>query len=395
MARALRAVALCQTAQRMGRGERRGPGHARGGGRHPVEGSRRLRVTRLRVAFVALGAGCLLAGCAGAPSAAKRATAPSTTSTPSPSAVAATGPDCPLTGTPAPNGSVANRSALAVKIDNYPTARPQSGLTAADVVFEEPVEGGITRYVAVFQCHGTHFVGPVRSARNIDIGILGQLGHPLLVHVGGIQPVIDNIVASPIEDFELGNYTTSVVQHPGGRVAPYDTYTSTTAVWQMRSTANVPPQALFSYSPTVPAGTPAHSVSIPFSIYSPVVWKYDTKTRRYLRYYASSPDTLASGVQNSAANVVVQFVSVYYGPWVENSQGDLEVQANLSTNASGQAIVFRNGVEIPAQWSRSTLAQPTRFTTTSGAPVTMQTGDTWVELVPTTVHVSTTPSSGG
>ncbi len=288
-----------------------------------------------------------------------------------------------------------NRAALAVKVDNYPTARPQSGLTAADVVFEEPVEGGITRYVAVFQCHGTHTVGPVRSARNIDIGILGQLGHPLLVHVGGIQPVIDNILASPIDDFELGNYTTSVVQHPSGRVAPYDTYTSTTTVWQMRSTADVAPQPLFTYSSTVPAGTPAKSVSIPFSSYSPVVWKYDAKSRRYLRYYASSPDTLANGVQNSAANVIVQFISVYYGPWVENSQGALEVQANLSTHASGQAIVFRNGVGIPAQWSRATLAQPTQFTTTSGAPVAMQPGNTWVELVPTTVHVSTTPPSSG
>ena len=61
-------------------------------------------------------------------------------------------PPCPLTGLPAPNGSVPQRPAMAVKIDNYPAGRPQSGLDKADIVFEEPVEGGITRYAAVFQC---------------------------------------------------------------------------------------------------------------------------------------------------------------------------------------------------------------------------------------------------
>ncbi len=343
------------------------------------------------------GAGCLLAGCASAsPNATKSpatpATSPSTTTSSAPAADGVSkGPDCPLTGTPAPHGTIPDRSALAVKVDNYPTARPQTGLTAADIVFEEPVEGGITRYVAVFQCRGTSVVGPVRSARNIDIGILGEFGHPLLVHVGGIQPVIDNILASPINDFELGDYTTSVVQHPPGRVAPYDTYTSTTAVWQMRPTATDVPQPVFTYTSAVPPGAAVNSVSIPFSSYSPVVWKYDKKTRTFLRFYGTTPDVLSNGVQDSASNVIVQFVSIYYGPWVENSEGALEVQANLATDASGSAIVFRNGVEIPGRWSRASLTQPTSFTTTSGQTIPLQPGRTWVELVPTTVSVTTTP----
>lgn len=349
----------------------------------------------MRVGLIGALAGSLLAACATAtPSASTRTGTTSgiapTTAAPTPTAAAA--PICPLTGLPAGRGAVPQRAALAVKVDNYPTARPQSGLTAADVVFEEPVEGGVTRYVAVFQCHGTASVGPVRSARNIDIGILGQLGTPLLVHVGGIQPVIDNIIASPIKDFELGDYTT-IIQHPTGRYAPYDTYTSTTAVWHMRPTADTPPKPLFTYSRSVPAGTPVTSISIPFSFYSPVVWRWDASKGIFLRYFDSTPDVLSNGVQNSANNVIVQFVDVYYGPWVENTQGALEVQANLYTDASGTAIVFRNGEEIRAQWSRSTLGQPTSFTTTSGAPIAMEPGTTWVELVPSTIHVSTTPPS--
>ena len=108
---------------------------------------------------------------------------PTTTTTTAPA------PACPLTGVPAPNvRSVPQRPAMAVKIDNYPAGRPQSGLDKADIIFEEPVEGGITRFAAVFQCQDAALIGPVRSARNIDIGILGQLGNPLLAHVGGHQP---------------------------------------------------------------------------------------------------------------------------------------------------------------------------------------------------------------
>lgn len=306
------------------------------------------------------------------------------------SPTAALGPLCPLTGTRAPGGKVPHRSALAVKVGNYPAGRPQSGLAAADVVFEEPVEGGITRFVAVFQCHGAAAVGPVRSARNIDIGILGQLGRPLIVHVGGIQPVIDNIQASPLEDFELGDYSTAVDFHPTGRVAPYDTYTSPTLVWRMRTTANIAPQPLFSYSKAVPTGAAVHSVSVPFSSYSPVVWTYDPKLGQFLRFYNATRALLANGTQMSATNVVIQFVHVTYGPWLENTEGGLEVQANLSTHASGQAIVLRNGVEIRGHWSRTSLGQATSFTTDAGAPIALAPGKTWVELVPTTVKVTAT-----
>ena len=116
---------------------------------------------------------------------------------------------------------------MAVKIDNYPAGRPQSGLDKADIVFEEPVEGGITRYAAVFQCQDAALVGPVRSARNIDIGILGQLGNPLLAHVGGINPVLANIDASPIVNVDLGRLR--LAHDPPGRAGspPDADFTST------------------------------------------------------------------------------------------------------------------------------------------------------------------------
>src|SRR6202453_408916 len=159
----------------------------------------RLRHPRAWSLLAAAGlAGLLVSACSSAPAHTPAVkTRPTTTTTTAPP------PTCPLTGEPAPGGTVPQRPALAVKIDNYPDARPQSGLDKADVIFEEPVEGGITRYAAVFQCQEAPLVGPVRSARNIDIGILGQLGTPLIAHVGGIDPVLANIEASPIVNVDI------------------------------------------------------------------------------------------------------------------------------------------------------------------------------------------------
>ncbi len=295
---------------------------------------------------------------------------------------------CPLTGAPAPPGGVPRRSALAVKIDNYPQARPQSGLDQADVVFEEPVEGAITRYVAIFQCQSPPQAGPIRSARNIDIGILGQLGHPLLVSVGGIPPVLDNIENSPITYFDLRTHPT-VSQNPPGRFAPYDTYSIPASLWGLDPTDTTPPAPLFTYSASAPNGAPAQTVAIPFSGTSNVVWHYDPALHEFQRYYGTAPDLLADGTQNAATNLIVQFVQLTYGPWVENSEGGLEVQANLYTGASGNAEVFRDGVETAGTWHRSALGQPTEFVSTSGAPINLAPGPTWVELVPDTVSVTT------
>ena len=298
---------------------------------------------------------------------------------------------CPLTGVPAPTGGIPNRPAMAVKVDNYPTARPQSGLDKADIVFEQPVEGGITRYVAVFQCNDAFLIGPVRSARSIDIGILGQLAHPLLAHVGGIDPVIRDIVASPIVNVDLGQ-SRSLVIHHAGRVPPYATYTSTALVYGTHPDMTTPPQPLFTYSSTAPTGSAVSTLNINYSSTSNVTWRYSPSIRAFQRFYnGTTPDRLENGTQNTVANVVVQYVQITYGPWVENSQGGLEVRADLYPDASGDAVVYRDGVAVPGTWHRSTLGSPTEFIDRSDKRIPLRPGTTWVEIVPNTILVATTP----
>ena len=330
--------------------------------------------------------GLVLSACSSSP--AKRDAAPAqkttTTTTKAPQL-------CPLTGAPAPSGTVPQRPAMAAKIDNYPAARPQSGIDKADIVYEEPVEGGITRYAAVFQCQDAALIGPVRSARNVDVGILGQFGSPLLAHVGGINPVVANINASPIVNVDIGS-SNSLMIHPAGKVPPDADYTSTAIVYRTHPTMTTAPQPVFTYSAAPSGGTPVNTVNIDYSSTSNVTWKWNPQAKAFLRFYnGTTPDMLSNGVQDQAANVIVQYVQISYGPWLENSQGGLEVQSDLYPDASGTAVVYRNGVAIQGTWRRTTLGSPTQFVDAYNDPIAMAPGQTWVELVPSSKIATTTP----
>ena len=181
-----------------------------------------------------------------------------------------TGRHLPLTGAPAPGGVVPARPALGVKIGNYTGDRPSAGLNQADIVFEEPVEGAITRLLAVFQCQGSSLVGDLRSAREPDVGILSQLSDPLFVHAGGIDPVIALLDSSPLIDENLysGNHGSAIIYQPG-REAPYSTFVNTASLWAFDPTDNTPPAPIFHYSAALPdhggsrlGGQRAHSVLV-------------------------------------------------------------------------------------------------------------------------------------
>ena len=104
---------------------------------------------------------------------------------------------CPLTGLPAPAGNAPQRPALAVKIGNDPSSRPQSGLDQADIVYEEMAEGGITRYMAVYQCQNAPLIGPVRSVRWDDWNILEPYRQAILAYSGGIDPWMQEAATLP------------------------------------------------------------------------------------------------------------------------------------------------------------------------------------------------------
>jgi hypothetical protein len=302
------------------------------------------------------------------------------------------GPTCPLTGLPAPGGQVPQRPALAFKVDNYPTARPQSGLNDADVVFEEVVEGGITRFVAVFQCQEAPLVGPIRSARAVDVPILDQLSKPLFVHAGGINPVIALVESGNLINDDVFTHA-SIVQHPAGRYAPYDTYASTAAAWALNPIDTTPPAPLFTYSPAAPAGTPVGTISIPFSGTNDNTWTWSPINGAWLLSISGTSANVANGTRIGVANVVVETVHVTLGPWLENSEGGLEVQSQLV--GTGPLKVFRNGEEISGTWQRAALSDTTSLLAANGSTIELDPGKTWIELVPTYIPVTTAAPATG
>lgn len=359
--------------------------------------SRWRRINSLALAFSALVFSLALAAC-GSPASTGANGHANTTST-----TAATVARCPLTDLPAPGNKIPQRPAIAMKVDNYSLgpapaeARPQSGLDFADVIFEEQVEGAITRFAAVFQCRNAPgLVGPIRSARWTDIQMLSQLDHPVFVHVGGITPVLNLINQSSLVNLDLG-YNPSLITILQGRYAPYNTYTSTNAVWAHENTDTTPPRPIFTFSANVPKGQPTAQIHLDWSSTSDIYWRWNAKTGTWLRFYnvgSSStpdiqPDILTDGAQNQAQNVIVQQVNITYGPWLENSVGGLEAESHI-LDSSGKAYIFRNGTMIVGTWSAGAAGSPTRYLDRSGKAIALQPGRTWVEIYPNTDPVETT-----
>ena len=303
-------------------------------------------------------------------------------------------PLCPLNGLPAPHGRVPHRAALAVKVENLPQARPQWGLDEADIVFEEPVEGGITRFIAVFQCHQAPRIEPVRSARIIDPAILEPLGHILFAYSGAIQPVVARVDApgSLLEDVSAYKAPQAYWTDPT-RYAPHNFESSTAALWAAARALHyrqTPPTPIFSYGHAVQGGTPAASVSIHFPL-DVTTWTWDRRTGVYNRSYSDTgPGLLGDGRQITASNVVVMLMHEYVTQYSEDPLGAHEY--GLIMRGSGPAWVFRDGAVFYGHWERPKLDHPYVFIEKkNGAVIRLTPGNTWEELVPQGLDVAVQP----
>lgn len=293
-------------------------------------------------------------------------------------------PVCPLNGKRAPGGGIPRRPVLAVKIENLPEARPQAGLDRADIVYEEPVEGGITRFIALFQCEGAKQVGPVRSGRTTDAEILVQYGRPPLAYSGGAQPVEKAIARARLVDISESNAPEAYERDPS-RVAPHDLFSSTERLLQAARTKDGPPEPVFTYADDLRTKSrKVGTVHLPFSSYSDVVWTWSKPQSVWLRSHGTEPHVLTDGSQVRATNIVVQMVDVVPGEILDPA-GNPSPEIDLL--GSGRAYVLRDGRMVTGRWERDTLDDTTAFVTRSGEPIPLAPGTTWVELLPSTIAV--------
>ena len=276
----------------------------------------------------------------------------------------------PLTGLP---GAVPNRPAAVVKIDNGGSARPQSGLNAADIVIEEEVEGGITRFAAIF--HSTpSIVGPIRSARTTDIGILNGLGSPLLLY-SGANEVTDAIVRSQATVQNRNAGTSSGYWRNSSRRAPSNLYSDTAPHWASATGGPPPPQFAYRAAGVGAAGANVSSFNVSYRS-SKAAWQWDGAA--WLRTQGGRAHMTATGERVSAANVVVIEAREVPTGMVDSSGSNVPEFVFVGTD---KATVFTDGKRIEGIWTRPTLRSVATLTTSSGAVIELTPGRTWIELI--------------
>jgi len=296
---------------------------------------------------------------------------------------AASGPLAPLTGLPDSSGAAASRPSIAVKIDNAPEARPQSGLDVADVVYEEVVEGGVTRFIAVFQSTapgGPGLAGPVRSVRPMDPNVLAAY-KGLIAYSGGIPAFRSLLHKAPVQDVDV-DIATDAYTWDNSRAAPHNEYVSPDKLWPKAKGSNAdPPQAMFQFRS---AGEPfgdadAHHVVIPYSPRQTSIYDWDAASGTWKRTSNGTPHMTASGAQVAPQNVIVEFVPMHTLDYVDQS-GTKVVESTVT--GSGDAWVLSAGRITKGHWSKDSASAPTKFTDAAGNAVKLTPGRTWVHFAP-------------
>lgn len=334
---------------------------------------------RALAAVGAVGA-LLLAGCSGSG-------LPAPTVTPTVVADKTTPPEpvvpalWPLTGV---EGEVVPRPSVAVKIENTAQARPQTGLEGADVVWEQIVEFGVSRLVAVYHSTLPAEIGPIRSVRPADASIASPL-RGLFAFSGGQGPILDLIHSTPLQ----------ILSHDAGddgfyrvrsRSAPHNVYGSLTDfLAQADGDHSDPPPEQFAFArrgggaTAQRVGSPAGTISLNLAPGVAPSWTWDGESGRWLRSEAAGPSFSSSGERIAATNVVVVAVEAF------DSGFDAQLGApvpDVRLVGSGSGVLATGGQTVEVTWSKSDRDAPLVLTAPDGAEATLAPGNTWVELVP-------------
>ena len=320
-----------------------------------------------------LGALLVTSGCAAEPPAPHPSPPPSYVSnytTPAPTEIA------PLRGTTVEAGSLAHAS-IAAKIDNHWDARPQVGLELTDIVFEELVEGGITRYLAVWQSDIPDLLGPVRSIRPMDPNIVSPFGG-IICYSGGQQRFVNLMRNTPVYNAIHGQADTAATFfRTTDKKAPHNVLVRAKAVLAQHASIPAPAQQ-FVYSLDVPSstaakdGSPTATLDYRFSTLVRGSWSYDPAQQAFLRGQDGKPDLDSHGAQLKATNVVVLRVTV----------SDDQNVPRTEMLSSGEAWVSTGGATVHATWHKASPTDPIRLIDDNGVAIRLAAGNTWVELVP-------------
>lgn len=280
----------------------------------------------------------------------------------------------PLTGVKVSSEADTKRAVTAIMIENSPDARPQSGLKDAGVVYEAVAEGGITRFIALYQESRPGLVGPVRSVRPYYVEWASAYD-PATVHIGGSARALDMI--------RSGNYGVDLDQffNPGAfwraddRAAPHNVYTNFDRLDQLRESKGKLTSTFESFprGDAKPMPKPnATSITIGVSSGAYLVnYSYDAASNSYLRSQGGEDHNDREAGRITPRVVVAIKVPMSYG--MEDG-----MREQITTTGSGQAYIFQNGIVTEATWQRDGATTPLKLLNAEDKPITLARGQTWI-----------------
>ncbi len=292
------------------------------------------------------------------------------------------GPPSPLNGLPVDDEALLDRRVMAVKIDNHALARPQSGIDRAEVVYELLVEGGLTRFIALFHHSDADYLGPIRSGRPTDPTLVANTGGPLVVSgaQGWVQARIRAAGVSLIGEVRPGTYRIA------DRDAPHNLYGDTAVLRTDHADAlgypDEPPAApLFTWGEIL--GDRATDITFDWSSDQPSVrWAF--QGGEYLRFTGANAHMIRDEdeveTQLSVDTLVVLEAPRYDACPPAGASGSC-VPA-LETVGTGRALVFNGGMVQEGTWERSAIDQPFELTADDGTELAVPAGRLWINVFP-------------
>jgi hypothetical protein len=287
-----------------------------------------------------------------------------------------------LTGLPV-DPSLNQRPVVGVMIENSLDARPQSGLDQAGVVFEAIAEGGITRFLALFQDTQPDYVGPIRSVRPYYQQLAMGFDAPM-AHVGGSPEALGNIKAWGVRDIDQF-YNSGAYHRVSSRAAPHNVYSSLTNLTNLSIQKGYKTSTFTSLQrkkeQPYKAGdtrTPANSINMNISgFYYNTSYTYDAATNSYKRSMAGKPHMTVdgAGTQKQITPKVVVAMVMSYGLEADHKH------SVYGTIGSGQAFIFQDGTVTPATWTKAARNEQFKFTDTAGKPIGLNPGQTWLTAI--------------
>ncbi|MFT5202946.1 MAG: hypothetical protein ACI9C1_002343 [Candidatus Aldehydirespiratoraceae bacterium] len=298
-----------------------------------------------------------------------------------PPATAAAG-IAPLTGLAVADPSVLERPAMIVKIDNTNKGRPQEALAAADMIYEEMIEGGFTRLAVVYHSQAPEVVGPVRSGRTTDIALIESLNVPVFVWSGA------NLVHASLlrrhDMVDLGAQSRSEYSRAADRPGTYNLMTDAVELYELaagRENGGTPSPHFEYRDETIglpDTAEPAAGVTVSFPSVT-AEWAWDEDLAGWVRAQDGTPHIDAQDVPVVAANVVVAEVRQVRTGSVDTAGSPVFEQQFVG---SGRGWVFTDGHVIEVTWTKPSLRSVATWTTADGVPVALTPGLTWIELAP-------------